>query len=145
MDALDLLQNLQTLNIPAIAADTVRGREQEIADLNAGQLAQGIRSTGTPIKPAYHPFTIEMKKGKPGLAGVTDRVTLYNTGAHYRDLYAQVQGEEIEFGSRNWKEEKLEKKYGKTIYGLTEDSTEELTEGYLRGDFIEAVEKITGL
>lgn len=143
-DALEFLETLQTLNIEAAAIDALEGNEKVMADLNATQLAQGKRATGTTIRPEYHPLTIELKKGRSGLAGITDRVTLFDTGSHYRKLYADVKGQEIEYGSKDEKSEDLQKKYG-AIYGLTEESVEELVESHLRGDFIEKIENYLGI
>jgi hypothetical protein len=143
-DVLDLLDNLESLNIKQVAIEALRDNEEIMADLNAGQMAKGKRATGTDIKPAYAPLTIELKKEKSGLASVTDRVTLYDTGSHYRNLYADVKGDEIEYGSKDPKSEDLQKKYG-AIYGLTNDSKEELIEGHLEGDFYDKVKEATGL
>jgi hypothetical protein len=146
MDALELFTNLEGMNIHAIAMDALKMNTDVMADLNAEQMAQGIRATGSEIKPAYHPLTVEIKRTeKTGLAAVTDHVTLYDTGSHYRQLYAEVKGDEIEYGSRDSKSEKLENKYGRTIYGLTEDSREELVQGSLQGDFCELAHIELGL
>lgn len=144
-DALDLLENLENLDLRAIAVSTIEDKEGLMADMNAAQLAMGRRATGTEIRPEYHPLTKELKQGLPGLAGVTDHVTLYDTGDHYRDLYADVQGDEIEHGSKNWKSEKLQNKYGKTIYGLDDENKEELVEGHLRPSFHDKIHEATGL
>lgn len=144
-DALEILNNLKGLDLTAIIQKTLVDNEGVMADLNAVQMAKGLRADGTEILPTYSDTTIELKEGKPGFAGVTDHVTLYDEGSHYRELYAQVQGEDaIEYGSKDSKSEKLQKKYGK-IYGLDEDSRDELTEQHLRPAFMQGVEAQTGL
>lgn len=150
MDALEVLINIQQLDIKAIAEDNIYDVTEIIADLNADQLAHGIRADGSPTTPSYKDSTIAYKRGRPGLSGVTDRVTLYDTGAFYAGLYAAVQGEDITFGSHDEKEAKLEKKYSRAngpqqIFGLTEDSKEELINSHLQTAWEEAIEKITGL
>jgi hypothetical protein len=145
MDALELIEVLNGIDIPAIAREALAGNTERIADLNAGQLAQGVRSTGSEILPEYRGLTIEIKRGKSGLAAVTDHVTLFDTGAFYRSLYAQVMGDEIEYGARDEKAEKLAKKYKPTIFGLTLDSRDDLTTHYLSGDTIEIFREQTGL
>lgn len=142
-DALDLLENWENLNVGSIVHETIQENAEAMADLNALQLSQGKRATGTDIKPAYHPLTIELKKGQSGLSGITDRVTLYDTGSHYRNLYAQVKGDEIEYGSRDHKSESLQKKYG-AIYGLTEESRDELVNQHLEGSFNSKIHEALG-
>lgn len=147
-DALDLLENLEALNIKQIAIDTIQKNKEVMADLVATQLSQGVRSDGSEILPSYTPLTIELKKQKSGLAGVTDRVTLFDTGEHYKELYVEVKGEDMEYGSRVEYSGDLEKKYGTSkgsVHKLTEDSREELMAGYLENDFYGKVSEQTGL
>jgi diphthamide synthase (EF-2-diphthine--ammonia ligase) len=124
--------------------ETLRENEKVMADLNASQMAQGKRATGTDIRPDYKPLTIALKEGKFGLAGVTDHVTLYNTGSHYQKLYAEVEGDEIEYGSKDSKSESLQEKYG-AIYGLTDDSLDDLVEGHVRSDYVKKISDQLGL
>ena len=121
-DALDLLETLHGVNIAATAAETIEEKGEVMADLNAEQLAQGLRSDGTEILPDYAPLTVELKKEKSGLAAVTDHVTLYDTGSFYRQLVAEVQGDAIIYDSRDEKADDLDEKYSTakgSIYGLT--------------------------
>lgn len=147
-DALDMLNNLRAFDPAATAVTTIVMNKEVAADLMAEQLAQGIRSNATQIKPDYKPLTIEIKETEGvGLGAITDRVTLYMHGDHYRQLYADVKGDEIEYGSRDWKSAKLEKKYGTKrgpIYGLTPDSRDTF-KGVLSKDWRILVEKATGL
>jgi hypothetical protein len=145
MDALELIENLERLDVKLISVETIDENSSVIADLNAAQMAKGKRSTGTDINPQYHPLTIELKKGRSGLAGVTDHVTLFDTGSFYHNMYAQVKGDEIEYGSKDFKSEKLEKKYGSTIFGLDEGSQEVLIDEFLQPSFYEKVHEVTGL
>lgn len=144
-----MLANLKKLDIPAIASEAVAGVVDVIADLNATQLSQGLRADGSQTLPSYTDVTIAMKRAKGGgLEGVSDRVTLYDTGAFYRGLYAAVQGTDIEYGSRDEKEGKLQDKYsvsGGSIFGLNEDSKDELIGSGLRAAWEAGVEKVTGL
>lgn len=143
----EIEDNLKTLDLAAIANKTLVDNQKVMADLNAVQLSQGLRADGKDIVPSYKALTVELKQNKPGLAGVTDRVTLFDEGDHYRELYAEVQGQEIEYGSRDPKSAKLQEKYGKygPIYGLTNDSNEELVEQHLRPAFQSLIEEVTGL
>ena len=147
-DALEILQVLQQLDVEAIAISTLEESEKAMADLNAEQMAKGLRADGSEILPSYSDLTIELKSEKSGLAGVTDRVTLYDTGEHYKQLYANVQGDEIEWGSRDEKSAKLQKKYDTakgSVYGLTSDSRDELINGPVGTSWKNKIETQTGL
>lgn len=99
--------------------------EPEIIDMNTGQLQAGQNALRQPIEPAYRPLTISIKraKGQP-----TDRVTLKDTGDFYGDFFVNFGAEYLAIGSNDEKALKLERKYGKDIYGLTEENQDELAE-----------------
>lgn len=94
----------------------------EMITLNQGQMFIGVRADGTEITPTYSDLTIELKeqKGQP-----SDRVTLHDTGEFWDDMFAQINAADYELGSANEKTAKLEKKYGKKIFGLTKESRSE--------------------
>lgn len=148
MDALEVLANLKGLDIEGIASQTVADNVEVIADLNATQLSEGFRADGSATLPSYSERTIELKKQRSGLSGVTDRVTLYDTGDFYRGLYAAVQGEDVEYGSTDTKADKLQDRYSTakgSIFGLNDDSRDELITGYLLPDWQKKIEEATGL
>ena len=144
----EILDALKSLDLEAIARESLEENAEVMADLNAEQLARGLRADGSEILPLYKPLTIEIKQTKSGLAAVTDHVTLFDTGSHYRELYAEVQGDEIEYGSRDEKSAKLQKKYSTSkgpIYGLTTDSKDELMNGPVAKSWRNKIESLTGL
>jgi len=145
MDAVDMLKNISELNIKDLCIETAKDNEDEMVKLNEDQLAAGLRANDTDIEPLYRPYTIFIKETqKTGLASVTDVVTLFDTGAHYAGLYAEVKGSIIEYGSKDSKSADLQEKYGK-IYGLNTDSRDVLIEEHIEPDLHRKVEKQTGL
>jgi hypothetical protein len=145
MDVIELLEAMKGLDVLAIAEAAVAENVELIADLNATQLSQGLRADGSELLPSYADATVAAKR----LAGkVSDHVTLLDTGAFYRGLYAAVQGEQVEYGSRDSKADKLQEKYSTSkgsIFGLNEDSREDLIESGLGASWQKGVEKVTGL
>lgn len=77
----------------------------------------GIRADGTEILPTYTDLTIQIKqeKGQP-----TDRVTLRDTGDFQNQVTTTVTDEFVTTDSTDEKSEKLQKKYGEKIFGLSE-------------------------
>lgn len=94
-----------------------------IAETNADQMFAGLRADDTDIEPAYKPFTIAIKKekGQP-----TDRVTLKDTGEFHRSIFVKFEGDKIIIDSDNDLRDKLVKKYGATIFGLTKQNKQAL-------------------
>lgn len=80
-------------------------------------MISGIRADGTEILPTYKDITIAIKqdKGQP-----TDRVTLRDTGEFQNKVFAEVTDTHVITGSTDDKSTKLQKKYGKKIFGLSE-------------------------
>ncbi|MES2620574.1 MAG: hypothetical protein V4615_06970 [Bacteroidota bacterium] len=144
-DITDLLKNLEALDLERLASQTLKEHEHVIADLNATQLSQGLKSDGTKLTPGYAATTIQRKKRK---GQVTDRVTLDDTHQHYQGLYAKVDGQDIEYGSKVEYGQYLENRYNKgnaQIYGLNEDSREDLVNGFVEGAFLSKLHEQTGL
>lgn len=148
MDALQFLDKLTRLDVVQLAKDTLSANLDTLADLNAEQLAQGISSDGKRTtlygNDYYAPSTISRKKSKSGLSGVTDRVTGYDTGSLYRNLYARLQGESLEYGSASNTAPLFEKQTSQRIYGPTEESRVEFIETILQPQFMDAVERVLG-
>lgn len=94
-----------------------------ISETNADQMFAGLRADDTDIEPAYKPFTIAIKKekGQP-----TDRVTLKDTGEFHRSIFVKFEGDKIIIDSDNDLRDKLVKKYGATIFGLTKQNKQAL-------------------
>lgn len=110
-------------NFDSIVIDVCKEFEPEIIDMNTAQLEQGLNGEGQKIEPSYAPLTVSIKreKGQP-----TARVTLFDEGGFYAGFFVNFQREMFSLGSADEKALKLERRYGKEIYGLNESSLEEL-------------------
>lgn len=143
---MDLLESLQSLDLKQEAVNSLSVHEEDIADQVAGQLSAGINGDGSAIEPEYAFLTVQLKKGKPGLSGVTDLVTLYDEGDHYRELFSDVQGSgEIITGSHDEKSLDLQAKYGEGIYQPGETARQNVIDEGLRATWEEKIESATGL
>ncbi|OYW20311.1 MAG: hypothetical protein B7Z54_01505 [Sphingobacteriales bacterium 12-47-4] len=131
MTGLQLIKKMEAISLQSEAEAAINQTGELGADIIAGQLAQGQRADGTEITPFYKPSTIEIKRRKSGLAGITDRVTLYDTGSYYRGLYVTAKGGNVFYGSRDSKANKLQDKYGnrggKGLLGFNRDGKSEYT------------------
>lgn len=122
---------------PRRVIDQAKEFEAEIIDLNTAQLYEGRESTGAPITPAYRPLTVTIKraKGQP-----TDRVTLKDTGDYYASFKVRFGPEYLAIYATDGKAEKLERKYGEDVYGLDENSLQEVID-LIREPLIETFKK----
>jgi hypothetical protein len=120
---------------PEIATDSIAENLNDAVQLNRGQLSLGIKKDGSESNFSYAPFTIAVKKGKPGLSGVTDRLTNYDTGESYKNMYAKVDGEKIEFGTTTDKENSISERMEGMAFGLTKESRVEFIKDSVQADF----------
>jgi hypothetical protein len=143
---MDLLEILQELNVQDQAVSALSDHEEDIATQIAGQLSAGVNGDGSEIVPEYAFLTVQLKQGKPGLSGVTDRVTLFDTGSHYRELYAEVEKTgEVETGSRDEKSLDLQAKYGEGIYQPGETARQNVIDEGLAETWQGKITEATGL
>lgn len=126
--------------------DIIMANEAVICDMNAeGQLYQkGVNTYGVPIMDymPYTPYTIEVKtiKGQP-----TDRVTLRDTGEFHESFYIEASDTQFVIKAHDWKTEKLIRKYGREILGLTRENLNELIHSYIYPELLsKAKETIYG-
>lgn len=113
LKSFDLLQEVQ---------DAVADTSMDIITLNQGQMSLGVRSDSTEITPTYSDLTIMLKDEK---GQETRWVTLRDKGDFWNDMFVDVGNNSYEVGSADAKAAKLEKKYGKKIFGLTKESKQE--------------------
>ena len=125
-----------------ITIQVAKNYEAEMEDLvTEDQLFEGVDNMGQPIRPAYAPFTIEIKRieGQP-----TDRVTLKDTGDFHRSIDVRFGSGTSEhafvFYATDEKFLKIEKKYGKNLLGLNEESLKEFNE-IIRDELITTIQK----
>jgi hypothetical protein len=149
-DALDLLENLDFLNVSNVVIGIMEANENVMAELNREQLREGLNSEGGLIGDykAYRNAVYAFEKYRMNPAPGLGNPDLNLTGDHYNAMYAKVQGRNYEQGSTDEKSRDLERKYndGKaSIYGLNDESREELVEKHLQPQWVAEIEKETGL
>jgi hypothetical protein len=113
LKSFELLQELQ---------DAVVETSGDMITLNQGQMALGKRADGTEITPSYSDLTIMLKDEK---GQETRWVTLKDTGSFWGDMFVDVNANSYSLSSADEKTDKLRKKYGEKIFGLTKESKSE--------------------
>lgn len=99
--------------------------EPNMVEMQRERLFEGKLSTQEKIVPEYRPFTIFMKriKGQP-----TDRVTLFDEGLFYDNIFAKKENQTLIIESSDSKFTALQEKYGEHIFGLTTENKQTLRE-----------------
>lgn len=115
-----MLERVAALDLQQAAVTSIENTSGAISDLNAEQMSKGIKSDGNEITPPYSLFTIiEKLRAGTGLGKVTDRVTLFQTGAFYRGIDTSVKGVDVITTSLDSKTPDLVSRYGAEIFGLS--------------------------
>lgn len=123
----------------ALLLDLVRDNEAAVISMNVDdQLYQGIDADGKEVAPPYRAFTIAMKriKGQP-----YDRVTLRDEGDFHTSFFIRYGADQFTLDAADWKRQKLDRKYGSEIFGLTPENIDRLA-AMIRERFVEEARKI---
>lgn len=140
-----LAQNLRQLKagLPDLIGQLIAENAHVIEDLQTAQMDAGLDSEGKRIEPDYSPFTVQIKraKGQP-----YDRVTLKDSGSFHAGMFLTGgANNQFSIGSRDPKSKKLQDKYGEEIFGLNEDSQQQLIDDHLRPELPERVKKVLNI
>lgn len=136
----DIAKNIRNLRktFDQVVLDIVQDDEELVLDMNREQMYSGVRADGSQIRPEYTANTISVKqrKGQP-----TNRVTLKDTGDHYREMFIQYGDDAFGIYSDAEYAIHLGNKYQFDIYGLTPDNIDILSEvvGGKLGDRLESI------
>jgi len=119
--------------------------EETIIRFLQGQLEEGITGTGEPTmlydSLVYHPKTIENKKRRSGIAGITDVITLYGRGHFYDNMYTIVKKGEAAVRSKVSYYTKIVERSGMEVMDLTDENTTILMEEYINPQVRQEVEE----
>ncbi|MBR5672190.1 MAG: hypothetical protein IKX02_01975 [Spirochaetales bacterium] len=125
----------------SLLGEILRSNEDYILDLNRRQLNdQGINSQGISIA-SYAPYTAstiarKIRKGQP-----YDRVTLRDTGKFQAGFSLEVGKNIFRISSRDQKTPQLIDKYGPYIFGLTNESKDQLVSDVVIPAIFDAISK----
>ena len=122
-EKITLLENFNRI-VAEVVMDICKSFRNEIRDMNVAQQYAGMRSDGTDIEPSYKPITIDIKRylGQP-----TDRVALRDTKDFHRSFQVLFSKTEFTIMATDKKTNELKAKYGPNIFGLDEESQDNLS------------------
>lgn len=147
-----LADNLRRFDLEKEQTAIIEKNKDVLADLQAEQWGETSKDyAGRDIKlldnpgGAYRPFTIAKKRSEGiGLGAVTSRITLFQTGALYRQLFTTITGGKFFLKSTVPYFGKLMKRTG-DVTGLDNERTEKFFETYTRPGVKKALKEKVGL
>lgn len=102
-----IIDAFKKVNAEKSAVNAFDRTEEALLNTVAEQMAKGMTGRDQPIvspytgKLYYASSTVNYKQNfGAGIGRITEHITLYQTGAHYRGLYATLRGKQLEIGSR---------------------------------------------
>lgn len=110
------------------------GKQYAQANANEQMYERGKRADGSDL-PDYSPVTIQIKKAK---GQRTDHMTLRDTKAFHKRMYAELQGETLKISSHDSKAQMLKGKYG-DIFGLMDEIRRSVSIKYVKPIFINKI------
>jgi hypothetical protein len=141
-----VLRNVNKLDLYSASMKVVKKDEEPILNLNKKQLfSDGENNKSKKLK-RYRNGMYELEKHErnpaPGL-GIPD---LFNTGKFYKKFKIKILSKkEYEMFSTDDKAIALQKKYGKDIFGLSENSRNEMVEKFFERDLMKEIKQIIKL
>jgi hypothetical protein len=124
MDLHELQRKLKGFDVHEEVHAAIVDTQDEIVRLNQGQLFLGIRSDGTRMDD-YSPGYVNFKsKLSHPIASITDRRTLFLTGAWWRDMKVEISTESVLVGNSNFKTAQIIAREGAAVLGLSKESRE---------------------
>jgi hypothetical protein len=157
MDALELLENIEALDIETIAGDALRDHQDRYVELNKEQLLEGKLSTGMDITPSYlsDPYfktpaaaqkysdwkdkiTPNPKRGK----GVPN---LFIIGSFHNSISMEIKKDSYEILSDYKDAGDIMSKFTENIFGLDEEKAEQLIEEGLADSFYDKAHEQLGI
>jgi len=117
--------------------------EAQICELNSEQQLYdyGVNALGVEISSyqPYAPLTIDIKttKGQP-----SDRVTLRDTGDFHGSFFVKFGKDGLVIDATDSKRDKLVRKYGKQIFGLTQESKTYVSNEIVKPELLDEIKAI---
>lgn len=125
------IKRLRSITIHQQEADIlniVKANEPTAVDLNLSQLLAGRDSNGEMLFP---PYSEPYARYKDLLGMPSDRVTLKLSGDFHNSFFMNADKWPVFFDATDPKTDKLKQNYGGEIFGLDQQSLEDLNKNYL--------------
>lgn len=146
MTLAELDRRLKKLDaLPQAVRELISSNPQKLTQPNKDQLyTKGQKSDGSFLRGYANGEYAQYKNFLNSLPGL-GQPDLFETGAFYNGFFVKVESRSITFGSTDQKSAALEQKYGKEIFGLTEENKKIYQMTFIRPEIQKYITKVTGL
>ena len=128
MDLLKFQQNLLSIDVWELLKPIIEKHFEEIEQYNREQLSRGEMADGSAMRDYAEESYADFKSKYIPTYDIYPTTDLRYEGDFYRAIKASFDLYGISVESLDEKAAHLEKKYGSTIYGLTDESLKKLTD-----------------
>lgn len=129
--AAEMYRRMEQVNVDKLCSQALTGASDMMADLNREQMRQGKDSKGGDLYMYRSQWYSAWKQSLSSYMATPGIADFYVTGAFQRAMYADVQGDVVQFWSNDGKTEDL-LAMSPDMFGLTDESKAKLNEMYLR-------------
>jgi len=145
MGLTDMYKAFKSLDMEQATITAITQTKDRMIYLNKSQLnLDSLKSDGTLLKQYFdREYAIYKNELNPFPGLGNPDLNLH--GDFYSGFYATVKGSKIEFGSTDSKSDKLQRQYGKNIFGLTEENKSDYAVETVRPLVVNYLEQKTGL
>ena len=141
----ELQRRWKTIDIRKAAASIISDNKQQIADLNREQLMDGFNKEGKKLK-KYQSNSYAARKNRMNSAPGLGNPDLYLTGRFHEAMNVKINSKvSYEIFSADSKTSDLTKKYGKDIFGLTEESRDKASTEIINPGLILHIKEVVKL
>lgn len=129
-------------NLPMYLEDIIRDKEDVIVSAIADDqlYRRGINGRGEKIM-SYMPYTAKTIQNKKRKGQPTTRVTLRDTGAFHKSMFAVFDSEGFYITASDEKTEELIKKYGEEIFRLTDKNFTRIVRSHIRKELVKRLKR----
>lgn len=141
----ELQRRWKTIDIRKAAASIISDNKQQIADLNREQLMDGVNKQGKKLK-KYQSKSYAARKNRMNPTPGLGNPDLYLTGRFHEAMNVKINSKvSYEIFSSDSKTSDLTKKYGKDIFGLTDESRDKASTEIINPGLILHIKEVVKL
>lgn len=141
---LGMIRKFESIKLRAQVPIIIEETKDVLISLNQEQLLKGVDSNGETLLPYRNQNYALYKNSLNPLAGM-GTPDLKLSGQFFKEWVVKVSNSEMEFDSNDSKTPNLVKKYGDTVFGLSEESRKTYTFGAFYDGVRKHIEEKTGL
>lgn len=140
MNLPDFVENFVNIDFEELINEAIEDNEAELIDSLQDQLQHGFDQSGSRIGEYSTKEYATIKTQMNPLAGFGN-IDLKLEGDFYRDMFLEKIEKDFQIRSSDYKNDKLERQYGKEIFGLMDENLGKVSQDYVLESLLEKIRK----